>query len=195
MFWRVERTVCRMATSRRIAWAALVIAAIVGFIIDASVYAAAVASLLDGTSVAGFDSLALANHLAAVVAALAALAVVVRTFGAKRVTVPAFSLLLASGITALIAGGLYGIGATLFPISNQTVIDKGGNVPGSAALELNSLLSGVMGSGYDLAPVPVVLAIGALLVWGAAGLLRWRLATRILPTSVGVKAESTSVTA
>jgi len=172
MFWLVERTVCLMPSSRRIAFVALVIAAIVGAIIDVSVYAVAVASLLGGTSVAGFDSLAFANHLAAVVAALAVLSVVARTFGAKRVMVPAFSLLLASGITALIAGGLYAIGKTLFTISNQTVIDNGGNVPGSAALELNSLLSGVMGSGYDLAPVPVVLAIGALLVCGAAGLRR-----------------------
>jgi len=183
-----------MVTVQRVASVALVVASIVGGVIDVSVYAVAVASLLGGTSVAGFDLLALANHLAGVIAALAALSVIVRAFGAKRVTVPAFSLLFASGITALIAGGLYATGETLFPISNQTVIDNG-NVPGSAALELNSLLSGVMGSGYDLAPVPIVLAIGGLLVWAMAGLRRWRIATRIVPTGERIEPTPASVTA
>ena len=195
MFGLVERTVCPMAIYQRFATLALIAAAIVVSIIDVAVYSLAVASLLGGASVAGFDSLALANHLAAVVAALAALSVIARTVGAKRVTVPAFSLLLASGITGLIAVGLYAIGKTLFPISNQTVIDNGGNIPGSAALQLNSLLSGVMGSGYDLAPAPVVLAIGALVVWGVAGLRRWRLASRTFPASGRVEAAPANVTA
>ncbi len=102
---------------------------------------------------------------------------------------------LASGITGLIAVGLYAIGESLFPISNQTVIDNGGNIPGSAALQLNSLLSGVMGSGYDLAPAPVVLAIGALVVWGVAGLRRWRLASRTFPAGGRVEAAPANVTA
>jgi hypothetical protein len=154
-----------VTTPQRIASIVLIVAALAAGVADAVAYTLAVTSLRTGTSAAGFDLLDLANHLAAVVAALAGLAVVVRTFGSRRLAVPAFTLLLVSGITALIAGGLWMIGVPLFELSNQAVLDAGaGQVAGSPELRLSSLLSGVMGSGLVLAPVPEILAVAAALI-------------------------------
>jgi hypothetical protein len=154
-----------MTTPQRIASIVLIVAALLAGVVDAIAYVVTFTRFGVGPSVAAFDALDLANHLAAVVAALAGLAVVVRTLGSRRIAVPAFTLLLVSGITALITGGLWTIGVTLYRVANQAVLDApGGTIPGSPELRLVSLLSGVMGSGYVLAPVPVILAVAAALI-------------------------------
>ena len=154
-----------MAKSQRITFVVLAAAAAVAGLVDAVTYVSATASLARATSLAGFDALDIANHLAIAVAVLAALAAVVCNLGARRLAVPAFSLLLVSGITALIAGGLYSIGTTLFHAASVSIrADIGSATPGSPILQLYSLISAVMGSGYVLAPVPVVFAVAAVLV-------------------------------
>jgi hypothetical protein len=160
-----DRSVGIVKTAQRIASTVLIVAAIVVGAADAAIYAIATTSLGAGTTAAGFDLLDLANRLAAIVAALAGLAVVVRTLGARRIAVPAFTLLLVSGITAVVAVGLWTIGVTLFALSNQAVLDApAGQVAGSPELQLSSLISGVMGSGLVLAPVPAILAVTSALI-------------------------------
>jgi len=155
-------------TPRSLVTIVLMVAILAGAV-NVAGYIYAFANLEDGPSPSGWDALAFSNHLAPVVAGLAALAVIVRSFMSGRVLAPSLGLLLASGVTALIAGGLYLLGHTMVAISNDTVLDW--STP-SRELDLNSLLLGVQGSGYDLVPVPLVLLVAALIVLAVARVRR-----------------------
>lgn len=129
----------------------LLILAVVAGVIDALLFAIAILNLANGPSPLGYDFLAAANRAAPFVAAAAAAATISRSFVTPRATVATFQLLLASVITAGIAGGLYALGANLVGVS-----------PKAQPIELNSLLLAVQGTGHDLGTVPVVLLVAAL---------------------------------
>jgi hypothetical protein len=128
----------------------LLVFALVAGVVDALLFAIAIGNLTQGPSPLGYDFLASANHAAALVAAAAAAAAISKSFATARATVASFQLLLAGGITAGIASGLYALGAALVSYA-----------PEAQPIELNSLLLAVQGTGYDLGAVPIVLLVAA----------------------------------
>ncbi|THG31045.1 hypothetical protein [Naasia lichenicola] len=131
----------------------LIVAAVVA-LLDVLLYGLAFAALADGPTAPGYGLLLVANRTAILVAFGASLGVLVggvRTeLTARAVTSRSMALLLAAGVTAGIAAGLYALGGAL-----------AGLAPEQQPLDLNSLLLAVSGTGYDLAAVPIVLAVAA----------------------------------
>jgi hypothetical protein len=136
---------------RNVTFRILLVFAVVAGAVDALLFALAIGNLAQGPSPLGYDFLASANRAAALVATAAAAAAISKSFATPRAIVVSVQLLLAGGIAAGIAGGLYALGAGL-----------AGFAPEAQPIELNSLLLAVQGTGYDLGAVPMVLVVAAI---------------------------------
>ncbi len=121
--------------------------AVAAALVDAVLYAGALAQLADGPDALGYSLLVWANKLGSIVAVLAVAVVAARAFLGGRILVPSLGLLLASGIVGALALGLYLLGANLASYE--------------ASVPLQSLLLAIRGTGQDLAPIPLFLAAGA----------------------------------
>ena len=150
-----------MAKLRRRVFPVLLALCALGAIAVAVSYVLAFASLADGPNIGGYGYLEAANGSVRYLAVLVVLTVAARV-DITRMRFAVGGLALASGIVAGAAGGLSILGSTL---SNFQPLEQ--------PAELNSLLLAIWGSGMEILPAAVILAIGAALIASVSVVVRW----------------------
>jgi hypothetical protein len=136
----------------------LVVGSVLAAAPAAGLFGVAAVELRHGPSAPGYTALAHAVEFTIATAALVAAAAAVAAWrGQRSLRTRGFVLLLSSGFTGVIAASAVTIGRTMATFH-----------PTEQPAGLNSLILALEGVGHQLLAVPVVLSVGALLVWASA---------------------------